>query len=99
MSLRPTSITTGMSTRSRPIPLGDQANEPISIAAADFTGDGVLDLAVANQGSNNISILLHNGPGGFRVLSPTPLGAGSRDLPSALTIGDFTGDGLPDLAV
>ena len=38
---------------------------PASIVAGDFTGDGVLDLAVANQGSGDVSILLGDGRGGF----------------------------------
>jgi hypothetical protein len=36
--------------------------EPVSVATADFNGDGKLDLAVANYASNTISILL----GGWR---------------------------------
>jgi len=32
--------------------------EPVAFTAGDFNSDGVLDLAVANQGSNDVSILL-----------------------------------------
>jgi hypothetical protein len=32
---------------------------PASVAVGDFNGDGKLDLAVANTGSNNVSILLN----------------------------------------
>jgi hypothetical protein len=34
--------------------------EPQSIVAADFNGDGRLDLAAVNLGSNNVSLLLNN---------------------------------------
>ena len=39
--------------------------DPISVAVGDFNGDTILDLAVANSGSNNVSILLGNGTGTF----------------------------------
>src|SRR5262249_62359759 len=32
---------------------------PVSVAVGDFTGDGTLDLAVANFGNNSVSILLN----------------------------------------
>jgi hypothetical protein len=38
---------------------------PSAVAVADFNGDGKNDLAVANYGSNNISVLLGNGNGSF----------------------------------
>ena len=38
---------------------------PRSVAVGDFDGDTDLDLAVANFFSNNVSILLGNGTGGF----------------------------------
>ena len=47
---------------------------PSSIVAGDFTGNGVLDLAVANRGSDDVSILLGDGHGGFPTLPPIPLG-------------------------
>jgi len=34
-------------------------SRPASVAAADFNGDGELDLAVANYKSNNVSVLLN----------------------------------------
>jgi hypothetical protein len=38
---------------------------PWSVAAADFNGDGVLDLAVANKETNSVTILLGVGDGTF----------------------------------
>ena len=38
---------------------------PLSVAVGDFNGDTILDLAVANGGSNNVSILLGTGTGSF----------------------------------
>ncbi|MBV8267849.1 MAG: VCBS repeat-containing protein, partial [Planctomycetaceae bacterium] len=82
-----------------PIALGDSALSPISIVAGDFEGaDRPLDLAVANSGSNNISILLGDGQGGFQVQPPIQLGQGTK--PTSLTAVNFEADGtLDDLAI
>src|SRR5712692_9090980 len=68
---------------------------PYSVAVGDFNGDGVQDLAVANAGSANVSVLLGNGDGSFQ--GARNFGAGS--FPSSVAVGDFNGDGVPDLAV
>jgi hypothetical protein len=66
-----------------------------SVAIGDLNGDGKPDLAVANNGSDNVSILLGTGMGSFSTA--TNFGAGIS--PSAVAIGDLNGDGKPDLAV
>ena len=76
-----------------PVPVG---TNPYSVAVADFNGDGIQDLAVANNGSGNVSILLGNGNGTFTNASASPIAVGST---FALATGDFNGDGIPDLAV
>jgi hypothetical protein len=63
--------------------------------AGDFTGDGRTDLAVANRGSNDVSVLLGNGDGTFQ--NQVRYAAGTE--PYGLVAGDFTGDGRTDLAV
>src|SRR2546427_5557743 len=69
-------------------------SSPASVVAGNFNGDGKLDLAVANAGSNNVSMLLGNGDGTFKpALNSGVLGPGS------LAVGDFNGDGKLDLAV
>ena len=65
------------------------------IAVGDFTGDGHIDLAVANSGSNTMSVLLGNGDGTFQSQVTYPVG----QAPQAVAAGDFTGDGHLDLAV
>ena len=40
--------------------------DPFSVAVGDFNGDGKQDLAVANDSSNNVSILLGDGDGQFQ---------------------------------
>ena len=71
--------------------------EPFSVAVGDFNGDGKLDLVVANGGgrSNNVSVLLGKGDGTFQ----TAVNYGSGIEPFWVTVGDFNGDGIPDLAV
>ncbi|MGE5397714.1 MAG: FG-GAP-like repeat-containing protein, partial [Chitinophagales bacterium] len=68
---------------------------PCNITTADFNGDGNLDLAVTNYGSNNVSILLGQGDGTFGTA--TNFGVGSN--PVGITTADFNGDGKDDLAV
>ncbi|MGA3076374.1 MAG: FG-GAP-like repeat-containing protein [Bryobacteraceae bacterium] len=69
--------------------------DPDSAAAGDFNGDGKLDLAVANEGSNNVSILLGKSDGTFQAA--VDYGAGSN--PSSVAVGDFRDDGKLDLVV
>ena len=37
-------------------------SSPYSVAVGDFNGDRILDLAVANANSNNVSVLINNTP-------------------------------------
>jgi hypothetical protein len=74
---------------------------PASVAVGDFNGDGLPDLAVANEGSvpnyndSSVSVLLGNGDGSFQAAVNYAAG---KD-PKAVAVGDFNGDGTPDLAV
>ena len=72
---------------------------PTAIAAGDLNLDGRLDLAVANRGpdagSGTVTVFRGNRAGGFTLRGDTTSGA----RPECLAIGDFDGDGLPDVAV
>ena len=73
-----------------------------SVTVGDFNGDGYPDIAVVNQipdfGDNppsTVSILLNDGHGNFALSSTVTVGADG----DAIAVGDFNGDGHPDLAV
>jgi len=73
---------------------------PYGLAIADVNGDGKLDLIATDgddaQGNGqSIEVLLGNGDGTFQTSTVYWLGTG----PYAIAIGDFDGDGRPDLAV
>jgi len=67
---------------------------PIAIAAADFNGDGKLDLATSNKGSSDVSVIIHQGNGTFGAAAGYPSGT----TLSSLLAADLNGDGKPDLA-
>ena len=74
-------------------------SNPLSVAVGDFNGDGRPDLAAANWHGNSVSVLLNNSPanatGSFQAAQNFATGYG----PVSVAVGDFNGDGQPDLAV
>ena len=68
---------------------------PISICGADFDGDLDNDLAVANNGSSSVSVLINNGNGTFQSPVDYPVVGSPVDIVAA----DFTGDLQVDLAI
>lgn len=76
-------------------PTMDVALQSIQIIADDFNRDGKTDLAVLNQQTKTVSMLLGNGDGTFAeakkalLLGKTPVG---------MAAADFNGDGALDLA-
>ena len=65
------------------------------IIAADFTGNGKLDLALTDKATDSVVILLGNGDGTFQP----PMSFAAGFFPQSLVAGDFTGNGKLDLAV
>jgi uncharacterized protein (TIGR03437 family) len=68
---------------------------PIWMVTADFNGDGKPDLAVANGGTQSVTVSLGNGDGTFRT--PVPYSTGSTCAVNYLAAGDFNNDGKQDL--
>jgi trimeric autotransporter adhesin len=67
------------------------------MVVGDFNGDGKPDLVLQGSGHSAIDVLLGNGDGTFTptnqvITTPSPY------APAALAVGDFNGDGIPDLA-
>ena len=75
-------------------------SRPLAAAVADFNGDGKPDLAIANNLSGTVSVLLNTTPSGATVPSFAPqqtFAVGTR--PDFIAVGDFNGDNKPDLTV
>ena len=70
---------------------------PFGVAVGYFNNDGFADLAVANFNDNTVSILLGNGNGTFTQAPGSPIAVGN--VPRSVSVGDFNGDGIVDLAV
>ncbi|HWY37317.1 MAG TPA: T9SS type A sorting domain-containing protein [Bacteroidia bacterium] len=68
--------------------------QPTSVISTDFNGDGKKDLAVANYGTNNVSVLLGTGTGSFGAPANFAVGVS----PNSICSTDFNGDGKADLA-
>jgi hypothetical protein len=66
-----------------------------SLHASDLDGDGDNDLAVTNESSDNVSVLLNNGNAQFEIIGDYPV----RLRPLSVVAQDLDGDGDNDLAV
>src|ERR1700691_3539646 len=66
---------------------------PYYLTIGDFNRDGHLDIISANDGNNNVGVLLNNGDGTFGAATYYPVGAGSIFANAA----DINGDDRVDL--
>ena len=76
---------------------------PESVTISDLDGDGKPDLAVANYGSNTVSIFRNSSMSGSitsaSFAAKVDFTTGNYSCPGDIEIGDLDGDGKPDLAV
>ena len=70
---------------------------PVAMVTNDFNSDGKPDLAIVNQATDNVTILLGNGDGTFSEATGSPISVGNK--PVAIASSDLNGDAKPDLAV
>lgn len=73
---------------------------------SDLNGDGNGDLVIANETTNNVSVVIGNGDGSFRKtgsggssipIIDYPYGVG--ESPTSIAVADLNGDGKTDIAV
>lgn len=70
---------------------------PNDVITVELTGDTSIDVATANSGSNDVTVLTNDGLGGFGTSTTVALSAG--DAPSSLAAGNLVIGGGADLAV
>ena len=85
VELGPSGCTTGV----------DCSEGAVAVVAGDFNDDGKLDIATANNGSDDATVLLGNGQGGLTVEATLPAGV----APSAIASGNLDDNTVIDLVV
>lgn len=68
---------------------------PVNVDVGDLSGDGKVDIVVANMSSDSISVLKGRGDGSFEVAVDYAV----CDSPGGVAIADLNRDGYPDVAV
>src|SRR5262249_47733027 len=72
---------------------------PGAVTLADLNNDGILDLIVANSGSNNVLVFRGKGNGEFADGLNDGRGFFTGTNPVGITVADLNGDGRLDLVV
>ena len=70
---------------------------PYPHAVGDVNGDDKLDIVTPNVGSNDVTVLLGDGRGGFTPAANSPYAVAPR--PYYIAVGDVSGDRKPDLVM
>jgi hypothetical protein len=83
--------------RSVAVSVLEVGQEPVGVVAADLDSDGDLDIATANRGSLDITVLRNLGGRAFSAIGFTD--SIETIVPSGLAAGDLNGDRWPDLAL
>lgn len=76
-------------------PAQASSSQPRFVYTGDLNNDGKVDLIVADDSINVVSVLLGNGSGSFKPRVDYAVGT----VPGAIGIGDVNGDGIVDLVV
>jgi hypothetical protein len=80
------------------IPRGGSSSFGHAIASDDIDGDGNMDLAVANDDTDDVSVLWGNGDGTFTPADTAfSVGTASIESPVAIAIADIDGNGKKDI--
>jgi hypothetical protein len=72
---------------------------PVAVALRDMDGDGKTDIAVANFNDHSVSVSLYDSSSNPQSPFKTPIFHAVGSHPNSLAVGDWDGDGGPDLAV
>jgi hypothetical protein len=85
--------------RGTDVPTGTvNAGSPWFLRIADFDGDGKPDIASLNQLDNTVSVHRNISTVGAPAIAAN-IDYATGDVPWALAIADYDGDGLPDMAI
>ena len=73
---------------------------PSAVVITDLNGDGFLDIAVANQNDNTISVFQGDGAGNFTPFPRSPFALPTTEKgPIAMVTGTFDNSGKPEIAL
>ena len=75
------------------------ANAGGSLVVGDFNNDGIPDIAATNYfnyTNGTVTVLLGEGDGTFTA---NPVAPGTGESPAGVAVGDYNGDGRPDIVV